>query len=191
MATKPAPRRWTYAEYARLPDDGKRYEVIAGELSVSPSPGPMHQKALMRLSTALDQFTQEHGLGEMYHGPINVLLSSTDYLVPDLVFVRAERTGIITRRGIEAAPDLVIEAISPSTAMRDRGPKRERYAHFGVPLYWVVDVELRHIEVYRLSPDSDVPAEIVRDALVWQPVPGGPSLTIAVPSIVSPLGRRT
>ena len=191
MATKPAPRRWTYAEYARLPDDGKRYEVIAGELSVSPSPGPMHQKALMRLSTALDQFTQEHGLGEMYHGPINVLLSSTDYLVPDLVFVRAERTGIITRRGIEAAPDLVIEAISPSTAMRDRGPKRERYAHFGVPLYWVVDVELRHIEVYRLSQDSDVPAEIVRDALVWQPVPGGPSLTISVPSIVSPLGRRT
>lgn len=191
MATKPAPRRWTYAEYARLPDDGKRYEVIAGELSVSPSPGPMHQKALMRLSTALDQFTQEHGLGEMYHGPINVLLSSTDYLVPDLVFVRAERTGIITRRGIEAAPDLVIEAISPSTAMRDRGPKRERYAHFGVPLYWVVDVELRHIEVYRLSQDSDVPAEIVRDALVWQPVPGGPSLSIAVPSIVSPLGRRT
>lgn len=189
MATKPALQRCTYAEYARLPDDGNRYEVIAGELHVSPSPSPMHQKALMRLSTALDQFTQEHGLGEMYHGPIDVLLSGDDYLVPDLVFVRAERTDVITKRGIEAAPDLVIEAISPSTALRDRGLKRERYAHFGVPLYWVVDVELRHIEVYHLSQDPDGPAEIIRDALVWQPVPGGPSQTISVPFIVGPVSR--
>ena len=191
MATKPAPRRWTYAEYARLPDDGKRYEVIAGELVVSPSPAPTHQKALIRLSTALDQFTQQHRLGEMYPGPIDVLLSGVDYLVPDLVFVRAERTGVITDRGIEAAPDLVIEAISPSTAMRDRGLKRERYAHFGVPLYWVIDVELRHIEVYRLSEDPDGPAEIIRDALVWQPSSDGPSLTISVPFIVGPVTRPT
>jgi Uma2 family endonuclease len=189
MATKPALQQWTYAEYARLPDDGNRYEIIAGEAYMSPSPHPLHQKALIRLSAALEQFTQEHGIGEMYPGPIDVLLSGSDYLVPDLVFVRAERAGVVSDRGIESAPDLVIEAISPSTAMRDRGLKRERYARFGVPLYWIVDVELRHVEVYRLAENPDGPPEIVTDTLVWQPIPDGPSLTLSVPHIVGAAGR--
>ena len=184
MATKPAFQQWTYAEYARLPDDGNRYEVIAGELVVSPSPRPKHQRASVRLSFALEGFTQTSGLGEIYAAPTDVLLSDGDYLVPDLVFVRRERAGIISERAIESAPDLVIEIISPSTALRDRGIKRERYALFGVPLYWVVDVELRQIEVYRLSESPYEPVEIATDKLVWQPVEDGPSLTLSVPYIV-------
>ena len=184
MATKPALQHWTYAEYASLPDDGNRYEIIAGEVFVSPSPHPKHQRALMRLMAALEEFTQEHGLGEIYPGPTDVLLAKTDYLIPDLCFVRTDRLSVISSRGIESAPDLVVEAISPSTAMRDRGLKRERYARFGVPLYWVVDVELGRIEVYRLVEDPDAPPEIVTGTLVWQPIAGGPSLTLSVPYIV-------
>jgi Uma2 family endonuclease len=184
MATKPALRHWTYDEFASRPDDGKRYEVIAGELVVSSSPRPQHQRASMRLSYALEGFTQEHGLGELYPAPIDVLLSTDDYLVPDLVFVRTERADIVTGRGIEGAPDLVVEIISPSSALRDRGLKRERYARFGVPLYWVVDVELGHVEVYHLAEEPDGPAEIVSDTLVWQPIAGGPALTLSVPHIV-------
>ena len=190
MASKPALQHWSYAEYARLPDDGNRYEIIAGEVYVSPSPRPKHQRALMRLMAALERFTEEHGIGEVYPGPIDVLLSGADYLVPDLAFVRAERAGVISDRGIESAPDLVVEAISPSTAMRDRGLKRERYAHFGVPLYWVVDVQLQHVEVYRLAHDPNGAPEIVTGDLVWQPIPGGPSLTLSVPYIVGAADRR-
>jgi Uma2 family endonuclease len=185
MATKPAFQHWTYAEFERLPqDDGNRYEVIAAELVVSPGPRPRHQRAVGRLMSALDVFTQEHALGEVYPGPIDVLLSDADYLEPDLVFVRRERAGIVSERAIESAPDLVVEVISPSTALRDRGIKRERYALFGVPLYWVVDVDLRQVEVYRLAESPYEPVEIATDTLVWQPVEDGPSLTLSVPHIV-------
>jgi Uma2 family endonuclease len=189
MATKPALRHWTYDEYARLPDDGKRYEVIAGDVYMSPSPHPRHQRALSRLNAALETFTQEHAIGDLYPAPTDVLLSEDDYLVPDMMFVRKERADIVTGRGIEGAPDLVIEVISPSSALRDRGLKRERYARFGVPLYWVVDVELRRVEVYRLAENPDLPAEIVSDTLVWQPIPGGPSLMLSVPHIVGAADR--
>jgi Uma2 family endonuclease len=184
MATKPAIQHWTYAEYARLPDDGNRYEVVAGEVFVTPSPHPKHQLAVGRISGLFEAFTRAHGVGQLYPGPIDVLLSESDYLVPDLVFVREERDGIISDRGLEAAPDLVIEIISPSTGARDRGLKRERYARFGVPLYWIVDVARQHVEVYRLAEDPNGGPEIVRDDLVWHPTPGGPALTLPVPFIV-------
>lgn len=189
MATKPALQHWSYAEYASLPDDGNRYEIIAGEVHVSPSPHPKHQRALMRLMAALEQFTQEHGMGEIYPGPTDVLLAKTDYLIPDFSFVRAGRLDIVSARGIESAPDLVAEAISPSTAIHDRGVKRERYAHFGVPLYWVVDVDLQRIEVYRLAEDPHGKPEIVTGDLLWEPIPGGPSLTLSVPYIVGAAAR--
>ncbi|CAA9311749.1 MAG: hypothetical protein AVDCRST_MAG68-1394 [uncultured Gemmatimonadetes bacterium] len=184
MATEPAFQHWSYAEFERLPDDGNRYEVIAGELVVSPSPRPKHQRALVRLTSALEGFTQAHGLGEVYPGPIDVLFGEGDYLAPDLVFVRRERAGVVSERAIESAPDLVVEIISPCTALRDRGIKRERYALFGVPLYWVVDIELRQVEVYRLAESPYEPVEIATDTLVWQPVADGPALTLSVPHIV-------
>jgi Uma2 family endonuclease len=184
MATKPAFQHWTYAEFERLPDDGNRYEIIAGELVVSPSPRTKHQRAAVRLTAALEVFTQAHGFGEVYAAPTDVLLSDGDFLVPDLVFVRRDRAEIVSERAIESAPDLFIEVISPSTALRDRGIKRERYALFGVPLYWVVDVDLRQIEVYRLAESPYEPVEIATDTLVWQPVEDGPSLTLSVPDVV-------
>ncbi|NIQ54198.1 MAG: Uma2 family endonuclease, partial [Gammaproteobacteria bacterium] len=112
-------------------------------------------------------------------GPVDVLFAEGDYLEPDLVFVRKERRGIIGERGIEAAPDLVIEIVSPSTAGRDRGIKRERYAHYGVPEYWVVDPDERGIERWRFGIEAEAP-DIVRDGLQWQPIPGGPVLEIPV-----------
>jgi Uma2 family endonuclease len=187
MAAKPALQQWTYDEYARLPDDGNRYEIIAGEVHVSPSPNYRHQLALIRIAGIFENFTRDHGVGQLY-GPVDVLLSATDYLIPDLVFLKHERRGIRTDRGFEGPPDLAIEIISPSSILRDRGLKRERYALFGVPLYWVVDVALQQIEVYRLAEDPNGPAEIVTDTLVWHPVPGGPALTLSVPFVVDAEG---
>lgn len=180
MATQSVARNWTYEEFAALPDDGNRYEVIAGEVYMTPAPGTAHQRVAFRLGFLIESFLQQHELGGwVVASPVDVLFAEGDYLEPDLVYVRRERMGIVKKRGIEAAPDLVVEVISESTADRDRGIKRERYAHFGVPHYWVVDLEARQIEVYRMLVDPLRP-EIVRDTLEWQPIPGGPVLRIDV-----------
>ncbi|HYW10137.1 MAG TPA: Uma2 family endonuclease [Longimicrobium sp.] len=178
MATNPARRGWSYAEYARLPDDGNLYEIIDGEVYVTPAPKWDHQRISMRLSMALGTFVETHDLGELAAAPADVFLTGGSFVQPDLVFIRSDRLSIISERGVEGAPDLVVEIVSPATALRDRGLKREGYAEFGVPLYWVVDADLGHVEVYRLDADPDAPPEIVRDILAWQPVPGGPELRV-------------
>lgn len=188
MATQPAVRRWTYDEFARLPEDGSRHEIIGGDLYVTPSPRPAHQEIVARLTEILRPFVRTHHLGRVLPGPIDVLFAAGDYLEPDLAFVRQERRGIITPRGIEAAPDLVIEVVSGSTARRDRGIKRERYAWFGVAEYWIIDADAGHVEVYRMLVDPAKP-QIVRDLLVWSPVPGGPTLKISVGELLADLGE--
>lgn len=184
MATQSIARSWTYEEFARLPDDGNRYEVIAGELYMTPSPRPVHQRVAFRLGHLIESFLEKHQLGGwVVTSPVDVLLAEGDYLEPDLVFVRRERKGIVTDRGVEAAPDLVVEVVSASTAERDRGIKRERYAWFGVPEYWVVDLEARHIEVYRMTEDPLHP-RIQREKVNWQPAFGGPVLEIDVQELL-------
>lgn len=184
MATQPAFRSWTYDDFARLPNDGNRYEVIAGDLYMTPAPRPVHQRIAFRLGFLIESFLQQHDLGGwVATSPVDVLFAEGDYVEPDLVFVRREREGIIGERGIEAAPDLVVEVVSDSTADRDRGIKRKRYAWFGVPEYWVVDVDAGHVEVYRMTVDPLRP-EIHRDVLSWQPALGGPALQIDVQKLL-------
>jgi Uma2 family endonuclease len=180
MATQSIARSWTYEEFARLPNDGNRYEVVAGDLHVTPAPHPLHTRVAFRLGHQIESFLEQHGLGGwVATSPVDVLLADGDYVQPDLVYIRREREGIVSDRGIEAAPDLVVDVLSASTASRDRGIKRERYAWFGVPHYWLVDLDARHIEVFRMLVDPLHP-EIIRDTLEWRPVPGGPVLTIDV-----------
>lgn len=185
MSTHPAVREWTYAEFARLPDDGKRYEVIAGELYVTPAPGSIHQIVHARFFTELRVFaTNQHKLGEVLSAPLDVLFAEGDYLQPDILFVRAEHRAFQTRRGIEGPPDLVVEVLSPTSALRDRSLKRERYALYGVPEYWVIDADRKRVEVYRLQEDADRP-EVVEDTLRWTPVPGGPVLELNVAELLA------
>lgn len=180
MATHPARRGWSYAEFARLPDDGNRYEVIDGELYVTPAPQPLHTRIAFKLALLLEGFVERHDLGWVMPAPVDVLLGDGDYVQPDLVFIRREHGESITDRGIEVPPGLVGEVLSPSTALRDRGVKRERYAHFGVPQYWIVDPVRRQVEIHHLAEDPYSPAMVAGDAFEWQPVPGGPSLVIHV-----------
>jgi Uma2 family endonuclease len=176
-ATHPRPARWTYEEFARLPEDGNRYEIIAGELYVTPAPRPRHQLVLVPLIVQLNAFVAKHGLGRIYPGPIDVLFAEGDYLEPDLVFVRQDRFGIVSDRGLEGAPNLVVEILSPSTARRDRTLKRDRYAFFGVSEYWVIDPEGRTVEVFRAGTNQSA---MHTATLEWQPVTGGPELTLRV-----------
>jgi Uma2 family endonuclease len=116
---------------------------------------------------------------------IDLLFGEGDYFEPDVIFVRADRAHLVGDRGIEAPPDLVIEILSPSTAHRDRGIKLERYRHFGVPEYWIVDLEGRAVEIWRLADGAQAPDVRPEGAnLQWAPVSGGPQLDVRVADIL-------
>ena len=175
MATKYPKTRYTYREYCELPDDGNRYEVIDGALYMAPAPHPRHQRILFNLAALFVPFaTGEDALGETFFAPIDVIFASEDIFQPDLIFISRERLHIITDKGLEAAPDLVVEVLSPATRSRDLTLKRRRYAHFGVPEYWAIDPDNRTIHVLILDRDKYVEHGIygVGDELTTLLVPG-------------------
>ncbi len=133
------------------PEDGNRYEVIDGKLFVTPPPIEPHQRAVMELALYVGPHIRERGLGRLYTAPLGVVLDDENGIQPDLVYVSRERTGIISERGVEGAPDLVVEVLSPSTQGRDRGIKMRRYAAAGVPHYWILVPRSRALEAYRLG----------------------------------------
>jgi Uma2 family endonuclease len=188
MEAKSTRKRWTYAEFARLPTSGStRYEIIDDELVVTPAPGLKHQRVVKRLVVVLDGFVAAHDLGEVLVGPFDVLFAEGDYLEPDLLFVRKDRAAVVTDRGIEGPPDLVVEVLSPATAARDRGVKLERYRLYGVPEYWIVDPDRETVEVWSLGEGASGPVVLERsETLRWQPHSGEPALGIALTELFGP-----
>ena len=146
IATRPL----TYEDLRDTPDDGRRYEIIGGELIVSPAPVPEHQEILGRLFLVFAAFVNLHRLGKVYVAPIDVGLFDHDNVQPDLIFIHRDRLGIIGPTRIEGAPDLVLEVLSPSTRHLDRVRKAALYATAGVREYWLVDPEARSIAVLAL-----------------------------------------
>jgi Uma2 family endonuclease len=180
MTVTGAPREWTYEDYARLPDDGNRYEVIDGEVCVTPSPGVPHQRVATKLFFILYEYVNRHGLGEMIWD-IDLLFRKGQFLRPDMLFVPAAGAAGVKDRGVEVTPGLVVEVLSPGSKRIDRVTKPPRYRAFGVPEYWVVDQKARVIERYRLA-DLKVPV-IERGTLLWQPDPMKPALELDVDAI--------
>ena len=130
--------RLTYRDYANTPDD-ERYELIDGELIMSESPIIAHQDNRMELGYQIQVFVKTNDAGIVYLPDTDVVLSDTDVVQPDLLFISKERRHIIGEANIQGAPDLVVEILSPSTARRDWGVKRELYAKHGVKEYWIAD----------------------------------------------------
>lgn len=176
---------WTYDEYARLPDDGNHYEVIDGEVMVTPAPSTMHQLILLRLSLALHAFVERERLGVVLPD-VDLLFVEGQFLRPDLLFVpNAARAGITTR-GVEQAPGLVVEILSPSSGSIDRLKKPRRYRDFGVPEYWVVDPEERVVWVWRFSAGA-TDAERVTERLVWHPESAIAELVLPTEDLFRPM----
>ena len=141
----------TYEDYAALPDDGRRYEIHDGELSVTPAPGTNHQRVSRNLYDVLGAYVKTQGLGEVLYAPVDVILANTTIVQPDLIFVAPAHASRVSRRGIEGAPTLAVEILSPSTTTIDRSRKLQLYARYGVPYYWIVDPEARTLEAYELT----------------------------------------
>jgi Uma2 family endonuclease len=147
----PGPIKLTYDDYVLLPDDGRRYEVLDGELEVSPAPSPGHQAVSRNLLRILDRHVDERGVGSLYYAPVDVILAPATIVQPDLLFVAAGRESIVTSRAVEGAPDLVIEILSPASGRLDRVGKAALYARYGVEHYWIVDPDARTVERYALA----------------------------------------
>jgi len=145
---------WTYEDYAALPDDGKRYEIHDGEPCEMTAPSLLHQIVSGNLNDILRAHVKARRLGIVVYAPLDVILSArpteTTVLQPDLVFVDPGRQSVLKMRGIEGAPTLAVEILSPSTVAIDRGRKRGLYARYGVPYLWFVDPIARDIEALTL-----------------------------------------
>jgi Uma2 family endonuclease len=146
-------KKYTYADYLRTPED-ERYELIEGELLMTPAPSMRHQRISGDLYSEVRAFVNENDLGNVFYAPCDVHLDNQNVVQPDILFVSKERLNIISEKNIQGAPDLVIEIISEWSAYRDLVQKKKLYARFGVKEYWIVLPEESSVEVYTLKDDT-------------------------------------
>ena len=147
---KQATVKFSYDDYLLLPD-GRRHEIVDGDLRVVPAPNIRHQRISRNLEFALGEYIRQNDLGELLHAPCDVLLAQDNVVQPDILFVAKDRLGIIGSACVEGPPDLIIEILSEGTKHGDRILKRKLYARFAVSEYWIVDPESKTIEVLRWS----------------------------------------
>ena len=179
-----------YSDLASTPDDGLRYEILDGELFVTPSPSIPHQRVSRELQRQLVAYFHPDGRGEVFDAPLDVILSPHDVVEPDLLVVT--QASQFSHRGVEGAPALVVEILSPSTKQRDRTVKAQRYAELGIPSYWIVDIDARRVTCYRAENSRYVVmAEAEGDAMLE--LKDWPGLTLVLGDVwkPSPLERRS
>jgi Uma2 family endonuclease len=142
--------RYTYADLEAFPEgDGKRYEIIDGELLVTPSPTVRHQAVLRELVWAVESHLREHPLGTLFFAPLDVVFADDNVVEPDLLYLSKARAERMTKMNIQGAPDLVVEVLSESTRRTDEIRKRKLFERYDVLEYWIVDPELDTVKVFR------------------------------------------
>lgn len=142
-------KKVTYQDYAAWPDDGKRYEIIDGEAMMTPAPAILHQRVALKLSRLLGDAIKS--AGEVFIAPCDVVFDEANVVQPDILLVLRENRRIVKEDNIRGAPDLVVEVLSESSGHRDLMTKRELYAKFGVPEYWIVDPREKTLDVLSLK----------------------------------------
>ncbi len=151
---KTAFRPLTVQDYRELPEGPPYYQLIEGDLEMSPAPSRIHQAILRNISCILFEFLQRNPTGEFYFAPIDVFLTDLNVYQPDLVFISKPRASILTDDGLIGAP--------AKTAKLDRGIKREVYARAGVTEMWIVDPEGKQIQVFHLTKAAESPAGVYK-----------------------------
>ncbi len=178
------PIRLTYEDFRALPDDGKRYEILDGDLYMSPSPITQHQRFVARLHVILTLHVNQHRLGEVFVSPYDVVLGRHDVVEPDLLFVARENSQIVTAKNIQGVPDLLVEVLSDSTRERDLRDKRNIYARCGVPWYWIVDPEGPRVMELKLMDRAYAVVAEVSGKANWTPELF-PNLAIGLPELTA------
>ncbi|MHB2150095.1 Uma2 family endonuclease [Calditrichota bacterium LG25] len=142
---------FTYQDYVNLPADDSHYQLIRGELIMTPAPKIVHQRVKREIEHALISHVSAQRSGEVFDAPCDVYLDEHNVVQPDILFIAKENQKIITEDNIKGAPDLIIEILSPSSAYYDLVEKKELYEQFGVKEYWIVDPKKLRIEVFILK----------------------------------------
>lgn len=150
-ATVDSSKEWTVEDYLQL-EEGLLAQLIDGQLIMSPAPNTEHQRVLRKLYDVIHESLE----GEIFFSPVDLYMDSRNVMQPDLVFISKERASIVTSRGIEGTPDLIVEIISPSNSFYDRNTKRHKYLQLGVQEYWIIDPANKTLEIYTPK-DHDTP----------------------------------
>jgi len=167
--------RYAAEEVRNFPEDRLRYEVIRGELFVSPAPKIPHQRIVRELLVQIHEYGTRHDLGEILPGPFEVQFTEDSAVQPDALVILRDRGPQPSIERLYGPPALVIEVISYSSKRTDRLQKRTLYMEEGVPEYWIVDPELKHVERWRTGDERPEP---LTEELTWRPTADGPNLTI-------------
>ena len=175
--------RWTAAQARELPDDGKRYEVVVGELLVTPAPTYDHQRAVGEVYWILRRYVESIGGMDVVLSPADIELDPRTLVQPDVFVVPIDdaRTGDWRRMQTLL---LVAEVLSPGSARADRFTKRRRYQEAGVPLYWVVDGDDRSVEVW--TPSAAFP-DVERVRVTWHPAGAARPFSLDLSELFRPL----
>lgn len=173
-ATIDRSKEWTVEDYLQL-EEGLLAQLIDGELIMSPAPTPKHQRVLRELLYLLEDLKLK---GEFFFSPIDLYINHKNVLQPDLVLVSDSQKHIVTERGIEGAPTLVVEVVSPSNGFLDRNTKKRKYLELGVKEYWIVDPGNQTLEIY--TDDADKPlVYLAGEGRVSSPVLAGASFELS------------
>ena len=172
--------RWTAELVRALPEDGKRYELVSGELVVTPAPAPLHQRLVTAMIHQMDAYLRRTGVGRLLTSPADLAFGEDEILQPDLFVLPASLRPQFSTWSEVTSLLLAVEILSPSTARYDRIVKRRRYQRAGTPEYWIVDPDARVIERWR--PNDERP-EVASEILEWRPVPDTPALLLDLPAL--------
>ena len=164
----------TYDDLLRIRETrDERMELIAGEIVVTPSPSLMHQVVVHRLAVVFDRVIVEPGLGLVVEAPFDMYLDEHNTLQPDVMVILRDRREIAESSKLVAAPNLVVEVVSPSSAQKDRGTKRDLYAAHDTPEHWLVDADYRQVTVSSNPRDGRYRTETTfDDTVVSATIPG-------------------
>jgi Uma2 family endonuclease len=172
------------AEMVRaLPEDGKRYETVHGELLVTPAPRGWHQEIVFRLGRRLADYSEATGVGHVMLSPADISWSDDTLVQPDVFVVALDEARTMDWSFMKSLL-LAVEILSPSSIRADRFTKRRLYQEVGVPLYWVVDADERFVEVW--TPDTTLP-QFEREALRWHPAGATEPLRVSLAELFKPL----
>jgi Uma2 family endonuclease len=176
----PVDIRLTYDDLCLLPNNGKRNEIIGGELFVTPSPFRPHQRIVTNLVYYLVEFVKARNLGSVFVAPFDVVFSRHDVVEPDILYISEARSSVLTEKNVQGAPDLVVEVLSESTAEIDRTTKLKLYARYEVAEYWIIDPANLHTQVFRRSQEGlELAAELSATGSLTSPLFPGFRLPLA------------
>jgi Uma2 family endonuclease len=188
MAMAPTRRgvQFTYREYALLPDDGRRHELIEGDFYVTPAPSTFHQTVSRRLLHALMTQLEDTGIALVFDAPCDVILSDTTVVQPDLAIVRLSHREIVSERAIEGPPSVAVEILSPSSKGQDQFLKRSVYAKFNIPEYWIVEPDHGFVTQLRIDDAGAYQQHARLDRASTLTSPEFPEISIALAPIFRP-----